>query len=114
MMQLPVSHGRVFLIKLIAEMEMFPDILPKYDAAHIHPITPADPPMGPSESTSLLGIHTHHIPADSYCYIFPGLSSRQATFYSIVVMTPDPRRQIAFFILRTFGLLLRNQFSWKF
>lgn len=52
-MQLPVSHGRLFLIKLIADMEMFPDILPKYAVAHIHPITPAaDPPMGHSESMS--------------------------------------------------------------
>lgn len=38
-MQLPVSHGRLLLIKLIAEMETFRDILPKYAVAHIHPIT---------------------------------------------------------------------------
>lgn len=54
MMQLPVSHGRLLLIKLIAEMEMFPDILPKYAVAHIHPITPADAPMGLSERVFLL------------------------------------------------------------
>lgn len=61
MMQLPVSHGRLFLIKLIAEMETFHDILAKYAVAHIHPMTLAD---HPSESTSLLGVHAHHPPAD--------------------------------------------------
>lgn len=114
MMQLPVSHGRLFLIKLIAEMETFPDILPKYAVAHIHPITPADPPTGLSASMCLLGVHTHHIPADSYCHIFPGLPSRQATFYSTVVMTPDPRLQIACFVLGAFGLLLRSWIPQKF
>lgn len=114
MKQLPVSHGRLFLIKLIAEMETFPDILPKYAVAHIHPITPADPPMGLSESMSLLGVHTHHIPADSYCHIFPGLPSRQAAFYIMVVMTPDPRLQTACFVLGAFGLLLRSQTPQKF
>lgn len=38
MMQPPVSHGRLFLIKL---METFPDILPKQAVAHTHPVTPA-------------------------------------------------------------------------
>lgn len=114
MMQLPVSHGRLFLIKLIAEMEPFPDILPKYAVAHIHPITPADPPVGPSESMSLLGVHTHHIPADSSCFIFAGLPSRQATLHGTVMMAPEPKPQIAFFILGAFGLLLRSQFSQKF
>lgn len=104
-MQLPVSHGRLLLIKLIAEMEMFHDILPKYAVAHIHPITPADPPP---ESTSVPGVHARHPPADSYSHIFPGLPSRQAAFYCLVVMTPDPRLQIALFVLGAFGLLLRS------
>lgn len=104
-MQLPVSHGRLLLVKLIAEMETFHDILPKYAVAHIHPITLADPP---SESTSLLGVHAHHPPADSYSQIFPGLPSRQAVFYCLVVMTPNSRLQIAFFVLGAFGPLLRS------
>lgn len=104
-MQLPVSHGRLLLVKLIAEMETFHDILPKYAVAHIHPITLADPS---SESTSLLGVHAHHPPADSYSQIFPGLPSRQAVFYCLVVMTPNSRLQIAFFVLGAFGPLLRS------
>lgn len=95
-------------------METFPDILPKYAVAHILPITPADPLMGLSESMSLLGVHTHHIAADSYCHIFPGLPSRQATFYRMVVMTPETRLQIACFILGAFGLLLRSWIPQKF
>lgn len=104
-MQLPVSHGRLLLIKLIAEMETFRDILPKYAVAHIHPITFADPRSG---STSLLGVRAHHPPADSYSQIFHGLPSMQAAFYCLVVMTPDPRLQIAFFVLGAFGLFLRS------
>lgn len=105
MMQLPVSHGRLFLIKLITEMETFHDILPKYAVAHIHPITLTD---HPSESTSLLGVHAHHPPADSYSQIFHGLPCRQAAFYYLVVMTTDSRLQITFFVLEAFGPLLRR------
>jgi len=43
-----------------------------------------------------------------------GLPSRQAAFYSVVVMTPDPRLQIAFFIVGAFGLLLRSRIPQKF
>lgn len=105
MMQPPVSHGRLLLVKLIAEMETFHDILPKHAVAHTHPITLADPP---SESTSLLGVQAHHPPVDSHSQIFPGLPSRQAAFYCLVVMTPNPRLQIAFFVLGAFGPLLRS------
>lgn len=104
-MQLPVSHGRLLLIKLIADMETFHDILPKYAVAHIHPITLAD---HPSESTYLLGVHAHHPSADSYSQIFRGLPSRQAAFSCLLVMTPDLRLQETFFVLGAFGPLLRN------